>query len=57
MERFGKAHKSLMEKCSGEISDEDEARYVTDYEEVGDIMHDELDVKLKIVHTIENPAR
>ena len=48
--------KSLVEKCSGKITDEEEARYVTHYDEVGDRMPNELEGTLEMVHMIENPA-
>ena len=53
---FGTAQKSLLEKGSGKLSDEDKTRYVKEYEEVGEKMYDELDIALEMVHLLENPA-
>ena len=47
---FGTAQWALLEKGSGKLSDEERNRYVTDYDELGDRMHDELDIALEIVH-------
>ena len=53
---FGIAQRTLLEKGSGKLSDEDRSRYVRDYDELGDRMHDELDIALEMVHLMENPA-
>ena len=53
---FGIAQRTLLEKGSGKLSDEDRTRYVRDYDELGDRMHDELDIALEMVQLMENPA-
>ncbi|MDE5087716.1 MAG: murein biosynthesis integral membrane protein MurJ [Trichodesmium sp. St16_bin2-tuft] len=55
-EKFDSAQGSLMEKGTGELSEEETNRYERDYEEVGDRIHAELDIALEMMHLIENPA-
>ena len=56
MEKFGTAHGSLLEKGSGKLTDEERTNYVNVYGELGDKMHDELDIALEMVYLMENPA-
>ena len=56
MANFGTAQRSLLEKGSGKLSEEETTRYERDYEEVGDRIHAELDIALEMMHLIENPA-
>ena len=49
---FGTAQRALLEKGSGKLSDEERTRYVSVYDELGDRMHDELDIALEIVHLL-----
>ena len=56
MEKFGNAQGSLLEKGLGKLTDEERTNYVKNYDELGDKMHDELDIALEMVRLLENPA-
>ena len=56
MEKFGNAQGSLLEKGSGKLTDEERTNYVKNYDELGDKMHDELDIALEMVRLLENPT-
>ena len=46
MVKFDAAQESLMEKGSEKLSNEEKANYVMDYEEVGEWLHDDLNIVL-----------
>ena len=56
VDKFDSAQESLMEKGSGKLTDEDRINYVRGYDELGDRIHEELDVALEMVNLMENPA-
>ena len=56
VDKFDSAQESLMEKGSGKLTDEDTTNFVRAYDELGDRIHEELDVALEMVNLMENPA-
>ena len=56
VEKFGNAQGALLEKGSGKLTDEERTNYVRDYDQLGDRIHEELDVALEMVNLMENPA-
>ena len=56
VEKFGYAQGVLLEKGSGKLTDEERTNYVKNYDELGDKMHEELDIALEMVQSMENPV-
>ena len=56
VEKFGNAQGALLEKGSGKLTNEERTDFVRDYDELGDKIHEELNVALEMVHLMENPT-
>ena len=46
----------MSEKGLGKLTDEERTNYVKNYDELGDKMHEELDIALEMVQSMENPV-